>query len=68
ALVSGGQSFVVNNFYFWVPIVSPLLGGIVGALVYDFTVAKVLTARGEEESGSAIPTGEAVREPAGNDD
>ncbi|MBO0781090.1 MAG: MIP family channel protein [Ktedonobacteraceae bacterium] len=68
ALVSGGQSFVVNNFYFWVPIVSPLLGGIVGALIYDFTVAKVLTARGEEESGSAIPTGEAVREPAGNDD
>jgi glycerol uptake facilitator protein len=64
ALVSGGESFAVNNFYFWVPIVAPLAGGVVGAFIYDFTIGKVLEAKMLMKSGTAVTEGEAVREPA----
>src|SRR6266496_4598750 len=60
ALVSGGASL---NSYTWIPIVAPLLGGVVGALVYDFTIGKVLLARGLVRSEDAVPDAEAVREP-----
>jgi glycerol uptake facilitator protein len=63
AIVSGGDSLSADNFYFWIPIVAPLLGGIVGAFIYDFTIAKVLEARGLMLSGTAEVKGEAVREP-----
>ena len=61
AIVSGGASFANN--YWWIPIVACLLGGVVGALVYDFTVGHILVARHEERSGDTITRGEAVREP-----
>jgi glycerol uptake facilitator len=32
--------------YMWVPIVAPLVGGLVGAVVYDFFIRSVLQARG----------------------
>jgi len=64
AIVSGGASISADNFYFWIPIVAPLLGGVVGAFIYDYTIAKVLEARGLMKSGAAETTGEAVREPA----
>jgi glycerol uptake facilitator protein len=64
ALVSGGESLSVNNFYFWIPIVAPLAGGVVGAYIYDFTIGKVIEARGLAKSGDTVTTGEAVREPA----
>ncbi len=64
ALVSGGASFSVNNYYFWIPIVAPLAGGAVGAFIYDFTIGKVLEARGLIKSGDTETKGEAVREPA----
>ncbi len=35
AIVSGGASLSADNFYFWIPIVAPLLGGTVGAFIYD---------------------------------
>ncbi|HCI82756.1 MAG TPA: aquaporin [Ktedonobacter sp.] len=63
AIVDGGNSFSANNFYFWVPIVSPLIGGVVGGLIYDYTIAKVLVARGLIQSGDTETKGEAVREP-----
>ncbi|CAN5647520.1 MIP/aquaporin family protein [soil metagenome] len=31
--------------YFWVPIVGPLIGGVIGVLIYDFFVGDVLYAR-----------------------
>jgi glycerol uptake facilitator len=46
--------------YFWIPIVGPFVGGLVGAYVYDFTTRDVLVARGEapavdvEERGRAV--------------
>lgn len=61
ALVSGGASF---TWYTWIPIVAPLLGGLFGALVYEFSIGKVLAARGMTTSGDAVTRGEAVREPS----
>ena len=67
AFVSGGESFSVNNFYFWIPIVAPLAGGVAGAFIYDFTVGRVLQAKMLGVSGTAEVKGEAVREPAVDD-
>jgi len=67
AFVSGGESFSVNNFYFWIPIVAPLVGGVAGAFIYDFTVGRVLQAKMLGVSGTAEVKGEAVREPAVDD-
>jgi len=30
----GAAPFTAHNFYFWVPIVGPLIGGVLGAVVY----------------------------------
>ncbi len=48
--------------YFWIPIVAPLVGGVVGALIYDFTIHKGLEAKGLLASGAVEIKGEAVRE------
>jgi glycerol uptake facilitator protein len=63
AIVSGGASLSVNNYYFWIPIVAPLAGGVVGALIWQFAVHPVLEARGLLASGDTVTKGEAVREP-----
>ncbi len=63
-LVSGFQSFSADSFYFWIPIVAPLTGGVVGAFIYDYTLGKVLQARMLMKSGTAETRGEAVREPS----
>ena len=31
--------------YFWVPIVGPMIGGVIGALVYDYFIGDVLHSR-----------------------
>jgi glycerol uptake facilitator protein len=62
AIVSGGESFA--NSYWWIPIVATLLGGVVGATIYELTIAKIIVARGLITSGNAEVNGEAVREPA----
>ena len=64
ALVSGGTSFVVDNYYFWIPIVAPLTGGVAGAFIFDFTIGKVLAAKKLGPSGTTVTTGESVREVA----
>jgi glycerol uptake facilitator protein len=33
------------SWYFWVPIVGPLIGGVVGILVYDFFIGDILHSR-----------------------
>ncbi len=62
AIVSGGSSFAANNYYFWIPIVAPLLGGVVGAFIFDYTIGKVLQAKMLGKSGTTETTGETVRE------
>lgn len=49
-----------GNFYYywWIPIVAPLLGGAVGGFIYDFTIHKVLEARSaaaEQTVPSEVP-------------
>jgi len=62
ALFSGGESFTQNNYYFWIPIVAPLLGGVVGAFIFDYTIGKVLQAKMLGKSGTTETVGETVRE------
>src|SRR5438067_10347216 len=62
AIVSGGASLSADNYYFWIPIVAPLLGGVVGAFVFDYTIGKVLQAKMLGKSGTTETVGEAVRE------
>jgi glycerol uptake facilitator protein len=38
------------SWYFWIPIVGPLIGGVIGILVYDFFIKGVLMARGVVEA------------------
>lgn len=64
ALVTGGASFSANNYYFWIPIVAPILGGVAGGFIFDYTIGRVLAARGLMKSGDSVTTGESVREPA----
>lgn len=62
ALAGGGTGAL--NSYTWIPIVAPLVGGVVGAFIYDYTVGKVIEARHLGKSGTAETQGEAVREPS----
>lgn len=62
ALAGGGTGAL--NSYTWIPIVAPLAGGAVGALIYDFSIGKVLEARHLGKSGTAETHGESVREPS----
>jgi glycerol uptake facilitator protein len=34
------------NTYFWVPIIGPAVGGLLGAAIYDFLIRNTLIARG----------------------
>lgn len=49
--------------YFWVPILGPLLGGLIGAFGYEYTVHQALLARAIPPSGTAVETGTTDREP-----
>ncbi|HKQ74478.1 MAG TPA: MIP family channel protein [Blastocatellia bacterium] len=46
----GFEVFRANNFYFWVPIVGPLIGGPLGVLVYDGLIGRhfMLASRSQE--------------------
>lgn len=46
------------NYYFWVLIVGPLIGGVLGAAAYDFFIGNVLKARGVEPMPDVEPRGE----------
>lgn len=40
-----------GNLYFWVPIIAPLIGGIIGVGLYDFLIGRFLPAEGPDEVG-----------------
>lgn len=44
-LAMPGSSPGAYSWYFWIPIVGPLVGGVIGVLVYDFFIGNVLHAR-----------------------
>lgn len=71
-----GELALPGNFqyfanYWWIPIAGPLVGGMLGVLIYDFFVGTVLQTRVEpgparQPEGEEMPagTGEERREPA----
>jgi glycerol uptake facilitator protein len=50
------------NTYFWIPIVGPLVGGCIGALLYDLFIRDILRARGEVPEAGVEPEGRTARE------
>ena len=40
-----------GHFYFWVPIIGPLLGGVAGVGLYDALIGRYLPAEGPDEVG-----------------
>jgi len=40
----GADVFLVGNYWFWIPIIAPLLGGLCGGLLYDRCVGDYLPA------------------------
>jgi glycerol uptake facilitator protein len=44
-----------GHLYFWVPIVGPIIGGVVGVLLYDLLIGRFLPNVGPQEPGE-VPT------------
>lgn len=57
----GGSAFPGGGFW-WVPIVGPLVGGPLGAVVYDLCVGTVLVARGEPATTDVDAEGSIVKQ------
>jgi glycerol uptake facilitator protein len=49
-----------GDVYFWVPIVGPLIGGAIGAYLYDGLIGRFLPLEGEPEVGrqTEVPAGD----------
>lgn len=62
----GGNAIPGNydnvSFYMWIPIVGPLIGAGIGALVYDKLIRDVLLARGAQPAPDVEGEGETVEE------
>jgi glycerol uptake facilitator protein len=50
------------NTYFWIPIVGPFIGGLIGAYVYDLTTHDTLISRGEPPAPGVEPRGRTVED------
>ena len=58
----GEVAFPGVHGYFWVPIVGPLVGGVVGAVLDDLFVGDTLRARGAPPAPDVEGFGETVEE------
>jgi glycerol uptake facilitator protein len=45
-----------GNFYFWVPIIGPLIGGVLGAGLYDTLIGRRLPISDEDQEPGRTPT------------
>src|SRR3954469_21265050 len=45
-----------GDFYFWVPIIGPFIGGLIGAALYDLLVGRSLPLADEDEEVGRVPT------------
>lgn len=41
--------------YWWIPILGPLIGGVLGALIYDYAIGPILRAREEGPEAGRVP-------------
>jgi glycerol uptake facilitator protein len=51
----GAMKDQYGDVYFWVPIVAPIIGGLVGAFLYDLLVGRHLPIADEDEEPGRIP-------------
>jgi len=61
-LAGWGPAAFSGGGFWWVPIVGPMVGGVVGALAYDVCVGQILVARGEPATQDVETGGEVVKE------
>jgi glycerol uptake facilitator protein len=56
----GGQAFKdqYGDPYFWVPIVGPLIGGLIGAFLYDLLIGRFLPVGDADEEPGRLPEDE----------
>lgn len=62
-----GEIAIPGNYanvstYLWIPIVGPMLGGLIGAFAYDLGIRDTLRARGEEPAADLEPRGRTIEE------
>ena len=48
--------------FFWIPIVGPFIGGLIGAVVYDFGIRNTLRARGEPAAPDVEARGRTIED------
>jgi glycerol uptake facilitator protein len=60
-------AFASAGYYFWVPIIGPLIGGVIAVFVYKFFIADVLAARGAQPYEDMEVVGEVAEERHGQD-
>ncbi|MBX6342583.1 MAG: aquaporin, partial [Thermomicrobiaceae bacterium] len=58
----GSNAFPGPHTYFWVPIVGPLIGAVIGAFIYDWGIHDVLVARGATPTPEVEEVGRTVEE------
>ena len=58
----GRVAFPGEGNFFWVPIVGPLVGGVLGAVAYDVCVGRVLVARHVAPAGDVETSGRVVKD------
>jgi glycerol uptake facilitator protein len=58
----GVTPFLEDCGYWWVPIVAPVIGAVVGIFAYDFGIKSFLIARGELPLAGEESSGQTVRE------
>jgi glycerol uptake facilitator protein len=66
---NNGAGFSFSN-YWWIPIVGPLIGGVIGVLVYDLFIGDVLHARikKDEQAEGLVPESRLPEHPETNVD
>ncbi|MFD5746441.1 MIP/aquaporin family protein [Streptomyces sp. NPDC127033] len=57
-------SFQWFSHYWWIPIIGPLIGGIVGSQIYDRVIAPVIRARGGPTEEGRVPARDAPPSPS----
>nr|CAX76490.1 Aquaporin-3 (AQP-3) [Schistosoma japonicum] len=54
----GGSAFTSGNYFFWIPIFGPCLGGVIGAVLYELTIGIHLDRNSQTSSQTTAVTGE----------